>query len=228
MGSRSTAQQLRNARKFCFHFASRGVVIEQVRRFSRDSLPCHLILHQLRYDRASGNQVDHRIERDVHQQLSDGPAEAGDPVKGHHRGAEQGGFNGDCAAGGESDIAVSHGVPGFAFDHANRVFRRAAVRKTPHRRCSKLEAGTSMRALWTEFERPRQAWEGAAGLPPACCRAVPQLKDGRGGGCVSGKTHLSIRPGARAEQGDVRCRLPGRDCVRKTPVRRERCRAAGR
>src|ERR1035437_480702 len=111
------------------HFGAGGLIGEQAQRLARQVRAGHLTLHQLRHHGASGDQVHHRIEWNVHQKSAGQPTGRRHLVERDHGSPQERGFHGDGSTCSEREIGMRHGVPAFPFNHLNRRESNAPGKK---------------------------------------------------------------------------------------------------
>ena len=117
MASPEEASRRRDFRQILTHALAGGGVPQQARSFGGQARAGHLTLHQFRHHRAFRHQIDHGVKRYVYQKFAQHPTERRHPIKRDHGGPQQRRLNGDRPAGGQSQIRMTDGIPGFTFDH---------------------------------------------------------------------------------------------------------------
>lgn len=82
------------------HIIPLRLVLKQTEGSGGEVFTRHPLLDQFGDNLSSGDQIDHRIKRNIHEEAPDPPAQTSYPIETDGRGAEQGGLHRDRAGGG--------------------------------------------------------------------------------------------------------------------------------
>lgn len=110
-------EQFGNPGEFGFLPASRGRILEQEERLAGKVRAGGLSLDQFRDGGSSRDQVDHGEKGRADEVAAEAPGEVRDAIEGDQRGAEQGGFRGNGATGGQGEIGGRQQVPGLIHNY---------------------------------------------------------------------------------------------------------------